>query len=242
MVVGTVSALLVLAVGALAGPAAQLGSSYDAPAVPNVDSGYGAPRCQPQVNYITVTSTKVAHTTAFNSYKSVLPTTLYQQLTETVFLPSTVYQTQLVTSYAAPDVKFSTRVLFDTKFVTDQEYHTHTSYESQTKTVAYTETEYESRFTTTTVRAPVYVTQTQYSTEVYPEVQYRTETQYNTQYVTETQRVPNYVTQTVTSAYPEYKYVTETKTQQQYITVTRTQQQNQYVTVCNKPTYPSYGK
>ena len=53
----------------------------------------------------TVTSTKIGYETQYNTYTALQPTTLYQQVTETLYYPSTQYQTQYVTSYVAPEVK-----------------------------------------------------------------------------------------------------------------------------------------
>ena len=249
----TGSTLLLLAVGAACAaalPAPDGGASqYGAPPAigpsfssPAPDTGYGAPACQPQTEYITITSTKLEFETKFNSRRVLEPTTLYRELTDTQFLPSTVTQTQVITSYGAPEVRASTKVLYGTKYVTKQEYYTETAYATRTRTVTYSDTVVVSSYYTETTRVPNYVTRTEYRSQVVPEVRYITQTQVQTQYVTETRQEPRYVTQTVTSGYPEYKYVTQTETQNQYVTVTRTQNQNQYVTVCPKPSYPSYGK
>ena len=216
-----------------------IGPSFSSPAP---STGYGAPACEPQTQYVTITSTKLDFETKFNSRRVLEPTTRYQELTDTVYQPSTVTVTQVVTSYGAPAVRTSTKVLYDTKYVTKQEYYTETAYATRTETVTYAETVAVSSYYTETARVPNYVTRTEYRSQVVPEVRYITETKVRNEYVTETRQEPRYVTQTVTSGYPEYKYVTQTETQNQYVTVTRTQNQNQYVTVCPKPSYPSYGK
>lgn len=237
--------MLPLLVVALAAATAAAPDGSRTPASPA--GGYGAPAlapsyCQPRTSFVTVTSTKLKYDTVFNTHTKLVPTTVYQELTETRYQPSTQVHTQQVTSYGKPAVRVSTKVLYDTMYDTKHTYQTETQYATRTKTVYYTETEVVSKYYTKTNRVPNYVTRTAYRTEAYPELRYVTKTEVQYRQVTETQNVPLYVTRTETKGYPEYKYVTETAVDNQYITVTKTQYQNQYVTVCPRPAYPSYGK
>lgn len=211
-----------------------------APAPPA--GGYGAPACQPRTSYVTITSTKLALDTVYGTQTRLLPTTLYQDLTETRLLPSVETHTQLVTHYGGQSMRTSTKVLYNTQYHTQHTYATETVWQMKTKTVTYTDTEVHNKYYSETERRPSYVTSTVYRTEAYPEYHHVTKTQVRYQTRTETRRVPHYVTKWATSGYPEYKFVTETATKHSYHTVTHTKHSDQYVTVCNQPSYPSYGK
>ena len=70
----------------------------------------------------------------------------------------------------------TTKVLYDTQYVTEHQYFTETAYYTKTEKGYYTETEVANKYYTETINEPYYVTKTAYHTEKYPEYSYVTQT------------------------------------------------------------------
>merc|ERR1712115_390857 len=170
------------------------------------------PQCNPRTQLVT--------SLVFNTRTAVIPNTIEQLVTKWLVATSTVFETQVVTSYPAAVVLTETETLVGTNYVTRNPVLTETVYNTQQRSVAVTDTAVLTTTITQTYPSTIYDTfiTTFYSTNI----QYHTDTVTTTQYkyLTSTARLPVYRTQTVTSRYPVYETTTRFITSNEYITNT----------------------
>lgn len=213
---------------------------------PNLDASFGAVgavsggKCRDITKFLlTWTSTKIP-VTVYATRNELLPTTLYQYVTETGYYPHTTIQLQTTVSAIRPGYREDTLISYSTLTVVLPQVESVTSTLLLTDDEHVTITETDRLTQTVLKKYPVTVTDT--SEVRVPEIVYSTLIKYETLFETQVATHPYDVVVTSTLNVPHVTIITKTKMVMDYATVrlTKTRAVYETVTDCGQQSSPGY--